>query len=518
MKNIKPYTFKALVFFSVFFIISGCYKDKGNYEYVELDQVLIDTSNLNIQDSYSLYRYDTLTIAPKIYFNGKQITDESSVKDQLSFTWSIYQANIGGTLQTRDTLSHKIILNNPITKPTGGWIVMLTVRDLKTNTDSYQKFNLQLDESLSDGWMVMYEKDGNTDVGLIVDERSKPGTVNQRIFTDIIKNTNGAALEGKPISLLQSASPLTSKEVVVASEKDMQAFNYTDFERAFSFENFFYGAPTTKALTAFTANNARKEFVINNNKIHVANFSSGTTRTILFSVPLSGNFGELANWNPKFYAQGFDAVAYDKTNKKFVYVVAGSIAVSDIPAQTATTAEWSPSNVGLDLKVSDYGRLNYEYLIMNDANNHYLLTANFMGTAPLFALKKYNISDAPDISNVSAMASSSTGSYILYGANEKVYLHKYETNQAIENIWTAPAGEKITSIRFLKFYFTTAQTIRIASVANQYVYFATYNESTKEGKVYNVKIDQTNGSIDSSTLKVYEGFGKITDMSLKWFL
>jgi hypothetical protein len=70
----------------------------------------------------------------------------------------------------------------------------------------------------------------------------------------------------------------------------------------------------------------------------------------------------------------------------------------------------------------------------------------------------------------------------------------------------------------MKFYFATVQTIKLAAVANQFVYIATYNETTKEGKVYNIKIDQTNGNIDPTTQKVYEGFGRVTDMSYKWVL
>jgi hypothetical protein len=508
----------VILFMMTLIGLSSCYKDKGNYDYIDLDEVRIDTSNANIQAEYSLYRYDILKITPKIFFNDVEIKNEESVKNQLSFTWSIYQAITGGTLYSRDTLSNTMTLEEPIGKPSGSWIVLLTVKNLTTQIETYQKFRIQIDEVISDGWMVLYEKDGNTDVGLIVDERSKPGTVTTRVFNDLIKNTNGNALEGKPVALLQSAAPLVSREVVVASEKDMQAYNFTNFDHFFSFENFFYGVPAHKALKAFTANNARKEMVINDNKIHIANFSAGTTRTVLFGPPLFGNHGELDSWNSKFYAQGFDAVAYDKTNKKFVYVVAGTTTVSDIPAQASPTAEWSPSNVGLDLKAYDYGRLNYEYLIMNNGVNYYLLTGNFMGAANTIAQKKYDMTGAPGIANISAMASSSTGAYVLYGSGNNVYLYKYDTDQDVENIWYAPSGEKVTSIRFMKFYFATVQTIKLAAVANQFVYIATYNETTKEGKVYNIKIDQTNGNIDPTTQKVYEGFGRVTDMSYKWVL
>jgi len=512
-------TIKLFIFLAFITALTSCYKDRGNYDYIVLDDVQIDTSNAGIKPSYAIYRYDTLRIEPKVYLNNTLIRTAAEAEGKLSFTWSIYQANVGGGIHSRDTLSTEINLEKPITKVSGGWIVLLTVKNIDTNIETYQKFNVQVDEILSDGWMVLYEKEGDTDVGLIVDDRIKTGTLKQRIFTDLIKNTNGEPLKGKPISLLQSASPLISREVVVASEKDMQAFVFTTFEKYFSFENFFYGAPGSRSLKAFTANNARKEMVVNDNKVHISNFSSGTTRTILFGASLAGNYGELEEWSPKYYAQAYDAVVYDKTNKKFMYSIANSVKLTDLPAQTSTTVEWNPSNVGLDLKAYDYGRNNCEYMIMNNGTSYYLLTANFMSaTANTIALKKYDMSSAPGISNVSAMASSTTGSYILYGSERNVYSYSYDSSNPITLAWSAPSGENITSIRFLRFYFSTVQTVKLATVANQYVYIATYNESTGEGKVYNVKIDQTNGSIDQSSQRVYEGFGKIKDMNYKWVL
>ena len=42
---------------------------------------------------------------------------------------------------------------------------------------------------------------------------------------------------------------------------------------------------------------------------------------------------------------------------------------------------------------------------------------------------------------------------------------------------------------------------------------STYNESTKEGKVYMYYINVTNGAVDLSSEKVFGGFGEILDMN-----
>ena len=45
-------------------LMTSCYDDKGNYNYITLDEVVIDTAGLNILPAYSLNRYDRLTMEP----------------------------------------------------------------------------------------------------------------------------------------------------------------------------------------------------------------------------------------------------------------------------------------------------------------------------------------------------------------------------------------------------------------------------------------------------------------------
>ena len=41
---------------------------------------------------------------------------------------------------------------------------------------------------------------------------------------------------------------------------------------------------------------------------------------------------------------------------------------------------------------------------------------------------------------------------------------------------------------------------------------STYNETTGEGKVYMYYVNPSNGTIDMTSEKVFDGFGKILDM------
>jgi hypothetical protein len=516
MKKIN-YLIAIMVLFT---FLQGCYKDKGNYDYKALGTVTIDTTVTGFQSEFALYRYDTLKINPAVHINGTLVSDEKQVADKFDFTWSVFQGTVGSTLSTRDTLAHTMNLNVPITKPEGIWIVLLTVKELSTRVETYLRFNVKVSEALSDGWVVLYERDGKTDAGLIVDDRSKKNIVKFRLFLDLVKSANGVSLDGKPIGLVHSVAPINSGEVLVASERDMVAVDKASFGKVFLFDNLFWTPPAAKSLKALVGNFQRKEMVINNNRVHSVNFSSsGTYRTNKLGPAMNGSYGELENWAASFYGANYDAVVYDKTNKKFMYVPLNGTAVIDYPAQLAT-AQFNPASVGLDMKASDWGLTNYEYSIMSGTDSTYLLISNFAAALPTgVALRKINMSKPlnPGLATVTTMATASVGQYLLYGSGSNVYLFKYNSGVAAELAWSAPEGDVVTCVRLQKFYYP-AFSASLMPLANQVVYIATWNEAAKTGKVYSYTIDPSSGAISKASERVTEGYGKVKDMSYKWSL
>ncbi|MDR6339518.1 hypothetical protein HNQ91_002569 [Filimonas zeae] len=502
----------------LFCFMQGCYKDKGNYDYQAIGKVVIDTTVNNIRTDYAIYRNDTLRISPDVYFNGTLVTDEKTVADKLSFTWVIFQATTGGNVYSRDTLSHVIKLNEPVTKQGGKWIVHLTVKELATQVETYVRFNVDVSETLSDGWMVLYEKDGATDVGIIVDDRSKKGVVTPRLFLDLMKSSNGAALAGKPVALVHSTAALTSGEVMVTSEHDMVGVDKSSFGTLYQFADLFWTPPAGQSLKAMVVNPTRKELAINNNRIHTANYASvGTFRTNKLGPAIPGVYGELEKWSAVFYGASYDAVVYDKTNKKFKQIPVNGTSVVDFPAQ-ATGTKFEPSNVGLDMKADDWGASFCHYSIMSNSTNAYLLISNFYNAAPAaVGVNKIDMTACPGVNAVTTLASAYAGQYLLYGSNSNVYLYKYNSGAVAEAAWSAPAGETVTCVRLQKF-FHLAFMNAIIPLPNQVVYIATWNEATKTGKVYSYPIDPSNGSIDKAAERVTEGYGKVKDMSYKWSL
>lgn len=505
---------------------TSCYKDKGNYDYKPLDKVVIDTANRNIKSDYSIFRYDELMINPRILFNEQEVTSTEQVSGKLAFTWAIYQATSGGKLYTRDTISNELTLRKPIQKPAGRWIVVLAVKDLSTNVEEYMKFTIQVDEQLSDGWMLLYEKNGNTEVGLIVDDWTKKNVVQTRTFSDMFQSSNGYPLLGEPRGLMHSASTLGTQEVVIASARDLVAVEKSSFQVFYPMEKLFWSFTAGGEIKSLSANNARKEVIIYNNRIHSVNHttSSSNNRINFFGSPYNGNYGDLAQWSATAFGASFEAVVYDKTNKKFLNIPTNGTAVQSFATQ-ALTAAFDVNNVGLDPEAFDWGRGNgtpnvgYEYAVMKNATDRFLLVSNFTNAVTTqIAIGKYPVTGIPLATPIRSINSAFGGNYALIGTEKTLYLHRYQQNSLASAEWEAPANEELTCVRLQKFYYNPAVTSLLLPRPNTVVYISTWNEGTKVGKVYAYIIDQTNGTINKSTERVYGGFGKIKDMTYKWSL
>lgn len=514
----------AWLILSICLLCTACYKDKGNYDYKPLDQVVIDTAKQNILASYAIYRYDNLKIAPKIIFNGNEVVNADQVNGKLKFNWAIYQASSGGQVYSRDTISTGLVLDKSITKPAGRWVVILTVKNVETQVEEYMKFAVQVDEQLSDGWMLLYEKDDNTDVGLIVDDWTKKGVVQTRTFTDMIQASNGQHLLGEPRAILHSGSTLTTAEVLIASSRDFIAVEKSSFLVAYPMDKLFWNFQPGGEMNYVSASNGRKEVAIYKNRVHSANYSASLNRINFFGPAYNGTYGTLAQWSATAYGASFDAVVYDNTNKKFLNVPVNGTSVQAFVQQIGT-APFDVNNVGLDAEVFDWGRGNgspsvgYEYAVMKNNTDRFLLVANFSNAlAAQLAIGKYPITGIPITTPVRTVSSAFNGNYTLMGTEKTVYLHRYQqTGNALPE-WEAPANEEVTCVRLQKFYYNPAVSANLLPRPNTVVYIGTWNPGTKVGKVYAYVIDQTNGTINKSTERVYTGFGKIKDMGYKWSL
>lgn len=515
MKGNKILTFLTLL--SGMAIFGSCSKDKGNYEYKTLDAVTINLEN--IPSAYSVLRFEDISIAPKITYKGELIDPAKPQFPELKFTWEMYPAQIAREIREHHILSESPLLNVTLSQRELPWEVLFTITDTNTGVKTFAKFAVTITSALAEGWLVLYERNGNTDVGLITNNEIAKSQVAEKLFLDIYSVSNGGPMKGTPGSILYSYANLSARKIYVQSSEELSMVNLNTFIKVFDFnQGLFWTKPAVVAPLLLRSTDSRKEFLINNNRVHTIDYTTLVQGDRAFSDPLGGTYGTLASWMATSPAP-LDGVFYDQTNKKFLKIILrGSEVVPFTSPQTS--APFDVNNVGMELVMGDMGWNNWEYLVMKDnAGKHWLLSANFKAgdvAGVNIGRAKYDMSNAPEIANINAVTAGNLGEIFYYSANTHLYQFKY-IQGVTDQLWTAPAGEVITNISLQKYYNSNRAAGAAFDPKNncKILYIATYNESTKTGTVYQMGVNETSGAIIAGTEKKYTGFGKIKSMGWK---
>lgn len=512
--------------------LTSCYDDKGNYDYVSLDEVEIDTTGLGIQPAYSLYRYDRLTVEPHVLYNGKVVNEDADAP--LDYVWTLYTAHSGAAVNyLNDTIGHAPKLDAEITAVADMYTLQLTVTNRNTGVQQYFKLTCQVEESITAGWMLLYERadqPGTSDAGLVVNQLVKKNitSAQEREFWNLYSASNQKPLQGTPVRIIRPIVSLAkgTDPVICLTTKELVGVNNATFEKTADFKDFFYTPPTVESPTWYgpSGRAMNKHFLINDNKIHTVSYMSATAGGNYMGDAKSTDYGQLAAWGSDI-AQPSDAVVYDQTNGRFYHIVQFTTQVVPFAAQNETAA-FDVNNVGMKLLMGDWGKGNgmptmgYDYLLMQKDDERYLAVANFNGNASdaNVGMGLYNITASPGIKEATSMAAAFLGEYVLYGSGNKVYNLAYNSSTTATEAWTAPSpNEQVTCVRISKFYFASFMLAGVLPNPNTVVHIATWNATTKEGKLYQYTINPASGAI-SGEPRTYTVPGKVGDMSWKYVM
>jgi hypothetical protein len=506
--------------------LASCYDDEGNYDYKELDEVTISTEGTDIQEAYVLDRYDTLSIAPDVYYNGKKVSSDSDAP--LDYLWTMYSVASGvGIDYTIDTLATTRALDAEISRVAGSYYVQLTVTNREDGIESYFRTTLSVEESITAGWMMLYERadqPGKSDVGLVVNPLVKKNIIKNKEFWNLYSASNGAPLEGTPVRLLHETIPLGSGGTPrIATTKEFVSVNNGDFVKIQDWADFFYSAPAKGNISYFGCNKTTgmSETLIVDNTLYtlIGNTSTGVG---YFGVPKQDgglNVGELAPWCSNM-PRNLEAVVYDQTNGRFLFIPTSGTTFKQFGNQSEA-AKFDVNNTdGMKLLYGDWGASFRDYLLFSKGNSRYLGVANFYtanATLANIGVGFYDVSDSPEIQNATAFAASYVGQYVYYSAGNKVYDLAYSSGSAATAIWTAPsADETVTAIATQKYYFSTLLLYGMVPNSGKVLHIATWNDKTQEGKLYEYAINSASGTIDASGESYeYTVPGKVKDMGWK---
>lgn len=522
--------------------LGGCYDDKGNYDYHELDQLEIDTTGTGTMAEYSIMRFDTLRIAPHVVFQGR----EATASDPLDYQWTIYSAVSGsGGSTVIDTIGHQAVLDTVIARTGGSYYVQLVVTNRTDGIKQFLRIPVSVSEVFDGGWMVFYEsadEPGHSDLALVLNPWTKLNANYNRYYPNLYSATNGERIDGVPVRCLDIAVSLASGNnyVGLCTDKTLVGASENGMEKALSFSDFFYNPPSAEAPVWYGEHGSgvmsgqSSEVLINNeNQIYTNtySFSPEKGRSTKFGVrKLGDGIGRLAPWNAEVpNTLNYGVVVYDQTNGRFLYCGYNEARIETFGEQDNTIAAFDVNNTGMQLVMGDWGRGEsrgvglrpYDYIIMRRGGNHYLAVANFATTTPASTAIGVGLypMDAlcPDIANVTSMSASHVGSFIYYAAGNSVYAFAYDSQQQAQAVWTAPAeDEQVTCVRIMKYYHGTIYGYGFVPQSDNLVHIATWNPNTRRGHLYEYRINPASGILDNSRCYDYDVPGRVGDMAWKF--
>ena len=523
----------------------GCYEDKGNYDYRELDVVSIDTVETGILSAYSLMRFDHLRLAPKVYFNGELVDDNQEVP--LDYQWTIFSSVSGsGANSVIDTIGNQRVLDTVISRTAGSYLVQLVAKNRHTGVCQFFRVPVSVSEVLDGGWMVFYERadqPGTSDLALIHNPWTKNNVTYDKLYANLYEATNGELLEGKPVRCLGIAVSLApgNNYIGLCTDRTLVGVSENGFEKALQFNDFFHDAPDTQAPIWYGEHGSgvmsgqSSEVLINNNQVYTNTyvFSAAEGRTTRFGVAKFGEeVGQLAAWNAEIPSTlNYGVIVYDQTYHRFRYAPFNGARLEKFGEQDMEQAAFDVNNTGMELLLADWGRgssqgnglLPYDYLLMGKGDQRYLAVANFSTSSPEdteIGIGLYPLNSlCPNITAATTFAASHVGSFVYYGAGQSVYTLAYDSGLPATEAWTAPsADEEVTCVRIMKYYHGTIYGLGRVPQSDNLVHIATWNDKTKEGHVYQYLINPASGILETDSHYEYVVPGRVKDMAWKFTL
>ena len=532
----------------------SCYEDKGNYDYIELNEISVVSPAPG--SSFSIDRYDTLYIEPQLSFT-KGVIDES----QLAFKWELYLDDWANTESKAVVLGEERVLNAMVSRPasTTEYALVLNVTDRQTGTVYRADYRVAIQPSVLSGLMVLQDDGGRCRLDYLASTYAEPSFAQNRHVKDVYATANnGQSLRGIPrgvsFSLVEKSSYEPQvKNLYIWTDQQVARISSSDFSLEYADNDLFIVSPDVIDVTNVDRS-ARYSYctvMLNGGQAYALNQQAAMSFGYQFSRPLKPNSsisGDLRFapfvYEPDLFSSqtGFSAILYDEIGKRFVKVAGGGDAEPAIFAfneqeESVKSTLFDVNNIGMDMlwMGRNYGAL--AYALFADASGHrhlYRMRFNVANTTTdettgeqvvnpqvyRQAAAKFDFSAATDGDQARFFE---CGRYaantFIYGTTRNLYSYDFNAKKAILMNDPFPEGEEITAMRIYNVEYYTAN---LQEVSGTLLYVATWDG--QEGRVYEFPINRTtlrlnNREAADGNLKtpynVFTGFGRVVDMCVK---
>lgn len=451
-------------------MLTGCYKDKGNYQYHDLNKISTNLSDTTV----IVFQLDTLRIHPEI---KESIPD----KEGLTYEWVLYPNTIAPL--TRRTLGNSRRLDAMITEGPGAYVLTLYITDKSTGVTTAVVQNIKVVSALNEGWLILEDGIPQADISIITPEDT--------VFHQIYSKINPMLPLPAGSHHLYVFERRNSQNIYILSPAGGTQVDYSTFMTIGSFRDWFYIAPVAKPQIYMPFDGG--EVMLNDGRPY--GMSLYVPPPFKLSLAPAGNY-----YMAPFDLQSmYGPVLYDTISQRFVAQDAFTFDLINF-SNGETTDAFNMNNIGKHLQYAGNGPgLDQSYAFFKNNHNDSMFVYVFSNSGPYSTPETAApIGIAPGLKDATVLRMSKRLPHLYYAGSNKIYLYDVPAATARE-IYTFPSGTNIRSIKI--------------SDDDASMMIATYEKG--EGKVYSFTIAATGDFEENTYRKVFGGFGIINDLAYK---
>lgn len=502
-----------------------CSDDKGNYDYVDINEVYVDT--IGQKTSFVVGQYETLEITPAIKF-----TQQNRPESDFTYKWIIYpnsyvEANntIAEVLSTEKNL--KVTVNQaPLSI---NYVVVLYITDKETGAVSQMSYTVSVQASILSGIMVLHGNNNEYDLDYIATPNTVPVLETDRWFKNIYSEISGTKIKGDhPFVSAIRRNNTVIDYVYAGTDGEFIQLSGKDFSKQYEGTALFKTEPSMIFPQAIACENQAGRYytvLINNNKVHNINNRISPAWDYMFSyelepeTPVNGGV-HVAPYvymsDNQDYTSYTGAIIFDNNSRKFLYIPVSIDEESKLKNFVTQSSSIDINNIGKQMLYMGKGYNGEAFCIFTDGVSRELYIINFnvagVNLADNIQARKYTLDSRPEALSAKFYACGRNGNVFLYASGRNVYVYEYAGSEVAVKINNDfPEGEEITCMRI----YNPEGMSSLNDVAGTILYIATWNET--EGKIYEFSINRTSGRLENNKepLNVFTGLGKIEDIAVK---
>lgn len=486
-------------------IMTACYEDKGNYDYIDLPEIKIEA-----KDTLYVMQFTTLELPVDIELQG------NATESDYDFSWRIWANDALGVYNQKKDICLTKDLKYEVTEMPGSYTLVLTCHNRNTGVDTYKNINLTVQSIITEGWMVLYEKDGVTDFDLLMSPYFSDRVDEDKRINNVYESVNHEKLKGRGVAISGYLYGGRYQEVVIVTDAGGARLDAATMQKTYDLsmlstlmasykpENYlFYDYYWSPLRYGFDA-------IISDGRFYMRSVIPSLGYN-LYTEPIrtNGMTYKASPYAPKMI-EYYEGMIYDEEHDRFLGVrTDGSFLWTELPDNAFNGTFFRASDIKGHLRFIGRGFGDREYGLFEDrkTKKQTLFVFDFLHTSNSDK-GKYSADACPELKEAKFFDTGLLGPIFYYATDRDIYLYDYQSTNTAQKVYTlANSDEKITGMQLYK--PCVDRYFPIHKYNCRIIILSTYNESTKEGKVYMYYVNVSNGTIDVTSEKVFGGFGEI---------